>query len=89
MDIDNELRTILSDLSLTELGKFVTGESSLQDVGIDSLEFFEFMHAVEKRFAIELDDPELDSVHTVSDLKALIEYKIQANQGSTSESLIE
>jgi acyl carrier protein len=48
------------------------------DLGADSLDTVELVMVAEDEFGIELDDDEIERVHTIKDAIDLIEQKVQA-----------
>ena len=56
----------------------ITDESTLDDLGLDSLGVLAIADIVEKKYGISLDDERIAGVRTVSDFKDLIVLKIAA-----------
>ena len=54
----------------------ITDESTLSDLGLDSLGVLAIADIVENKYGISLDDERIAGVRTVSDFKALIVLKI-------------
>lgn len=53
----------------------------LDQVGIDSLAFIEFMFKVEDQFGVSVSDEELRGVKCFADLERLISARLQADAG--------
>ena len=54
----------------------ITDESTLDDLGLDSLGVLAIADIVEKKYGISLDDERIAGVHTLSDFKDLVLLKI-------------
>ena len=54
----------------------ITDESTLDDLGLDSLGVLAIADIVEKKYGISLDDERIAGVRTVCDFKNLIALKI-------------
>lgn len=54
----------------------ITDESTLDDLGLDSLGVLAIADVVEKKYVISLDDERIAGVRTLSDFKDLIVLKI-------------
>ena len=54
----------------------ITDESTLEDLGVDSLGVLGIADIVENKYGISLDDERIAGVRTVSDFKNLIALKI-------------
>jgi acyl carrier protein len=54
----------------------ITDESTLDDLGVDSLGVLAIADIVENKYGISLDDERIAGVRTVSDFKNLIALKI-------------
>ncbi len=52
--------------------------SLVADVGLESVELVELLHMVERRFDIEVDDAEINSIETVGELTDAIVLKLLA-----------
>ena len=55
----------------------LTEQSSLKDLGLDSLDLVEVIMDVEEEFDIQFEDDEMMSLKTVADVLATIESKIK------------
>jgi acyl carrier protein len=53
----------------------ITDESTLEDLGIDSLGVLAIADIVENKYGVSLDDERIAGVRTISDLKDLIALK--------------
>jgi acyl carrier protein len=59
-------------------------ESSLQDLGVDSLDTFTLLFELESKFNISIPDDEARTIRTVSDIVAGVQRILDANKdGST------
>ncbi|MEI6251843.1 MAG: acyl carrier protein [Mycobacteriaceae bacterium] len=54
----------------------ITGESTLGDLGVDSLGVLAIAEIVEKKYGISLSDERIAGVRTLSDFENLILHKI-------------
>lgn len=54
----------------------ITDESTLEDLGVDSLGVLSIAEIIEKKYAISLSDERIASVRTLGDFKGLILLKI-------------
>ena len=54
----------------------ITDESTMEDLGVDSLGVLGIAEIVENKYGISLDDERIAGVRTVSDFKNLIALKI-------------
>ncbi len=54
----------------------ITDESTLEDLGLDSLAVLAIADIVENKYGISLDDERIAGVRTVSDFKDLVALKI-------------
>ena len=54
----------------------ITDESTLDDLGLDSLGVLAIADIVEKKYGISLDDERIAGVRTLSDFKDLVVLKI-------------
>ena len=55
----------------------LTVESSLKDLGLDSLDLVEVIMDIEEEFDIQFEDDEMLSLKTVADVLSTIESKIK------------
>ena len=63
----------LSKLITLETGyERVTPETTLEDLGIDSLEFLALIRAVEEGFGVEIPTDDLVKLQTVNDIAAYL-----------------
>ena len=54
----------------------ITDESTLDDLGLDSLGVLAIADIIEKKYGISLDDERIAAVRTLSDFKDLVVLKI-------------
>lgn len=72
-----------SELGLT--GENMTLETSLEELGIDSLGFLELMFALDKELKINFpENPQ--GIRTVGDVVAIVDLLLSQNQGQQQES---
>jgi len=64
----------------------ITLESSLQDLGIDSLDTFTLLFELESKFNISIPDDEARNIRTVNDIVDGIRKLLNASGGSSIES---
>lgn len=57
----------------------ITGESTLGDLGVDSLGVLAIAEIVEKKYGISLSDERIAGVRTLSDFENLILHKISGS----------
>ena len=73
-DILPRIQSILADhLSIRE--SEAEPAKTLEELGVDSLDFVEIIMAVEEGFDIEVSDEKAEQIKTVADLVALAESK--------------
>ena len=61
------------DLVRAEVGEVrLTADSTLQNVGLDSLKIMSLIFKIEARYGIYLDEEDADDLRTVGDLAALV-----------------
>jgi len=53
----------------------VTPETTIEDLGVDSLDLVEAVMAIEDTFNIKIEDEDLESLKTVNDFVAYVEKK--------------
>jgi acyl carrier protein len=53
-------------------GAHLTADSTLLDLGLDSLKVMSLVFKIEERYGIELDDEDADELFTVGDLANLV-----------------
>jgi acyl carrier protein len=63
----------------TKIGKTVTisPETTMKDLGIDSLDLVEMILKVEEKYNLAFSDPELLALKTIGDVENLIRNKTQ------------
>jgi acyl carrier protein len=68
-----EVTQEIIDLVKTEATEVdLTGDSDLQDVGLDSLKFMSVVFKIEARYDIELQEEDAEDLRTVGDLVSLV-----------------
>jgi acyl carrier protein len=68
-----EVTQEIIDLVKTEATEVdLTGDSDLQDVGLDSLKFMSVVFKIEARYDIELQEEDAEDLRTVGDLASLV-----------------
>ena len=73
MNIQERLAKIFIKYNNATLAK----ETSLKELGLDSLDLVEVMMEIEEEFSIQFEDEEMISLKTIGDVFALIESKIK------------
>jgi len=58
----------------------VAGESTWEELGLDSLDFVEMIMMVEEEFNVELSEREVDDAKTLGDLHILLMRTIQGDR---------
>lgn len=56
----------------------IKAESTVEDLGLDSLDVERFVMAVEEEFGVEIGDEDLEALHTVGELVALVDKSAAA-----------
>jgi len=74
-DLLSELRSLFCEI--TELDE-VPDDRSLKDLGVDSMMALEIVTAIEKKYAIKIEEAELDQVATLGKAAHLVAAKIAA-----------
>lgn len=69
-----KLRKIIADVLKIEESAITLQTHFYDDLGEDSLTFFEMIMAVEKEFEIEIPDEQMNSIHTVQDAVDFIRH---------------
>lgn len=72
-DIEEKVIQILKDVSQET---YISSWTSLQIIGLDSLDVVEVIMALEKEFGISIDDNEIANVNNVHDICELIEKRL-------------
>ncbi|SDZ19834.1 Acyl carrier protein [Micromonospora pattaloongensis] len=74
--VEHQVRVVIADL-LNHPVETVDQDAGLSDLsGLDSLTLFQILDAVEKKFAISLDESELYGASSLSDLTKLVEVAL-------------
>jgi acyl carrier protein len=68
-----ELRALFSEI--TEIDDIPT-QKSLKDLGVDSMMALEIVTAIEKKYAIKIEEAELDQVATLEKAASLVATKV-------------
>lgn len=55
-----------------ETGKEAELDSSIESLGVDSLEFISLMQAVELKFGVKIPDQEFANLNTLRDIRKLL-----------------
>lgn len=74
MDYKDKLEKIICKVSKN---KNITPETSLKDLGLDSLDLVEVLMEVEEELNIQFDEDEMVNLKTVQDVYNSIERKIK------------
>ena len=68
-----ELHAVFSEI--TEIDE-IPADKSLKDLGVDSMMALEIVTAIEKKYAIKIEESELNQVATLEKAAALVERKL-------------
>jgi acyl carrier protein len=68
-----ELRAIFTEI--TEIDE-IPSDKSLKDLGVDSMMALEIVTAIEKKYAIKIEESELNEVATLDKAAALVAKKL-------------
>lgn len=68
-----ELRAIFTEI--TEIDE-IPSDKSLKDLGVDSMMALEIVTAIEKKYAIKIEESELNQVATLEKAAALVSKKL-------------
>lgn len=75
----DRLRSIL-DAQLSIAPAEVEPDSSLRgDLGMDSLDAMEFITILSEEFAVQIDDEDLKTLATISDVVTMLDQRVAAN----------
>ena len=66
-------KILVEQLDLDE--DIVTPETTIEDLGVDSLDLVEAVMAIEETFGVTIEDTDLESLKTVNDFVKYIENK--------------
>lgn len=69
----SELRAVFSEI--TEIDD-IPADKSLKDLGVDSMMALEIVTAIEKKYAIKIEESELNQVATLEKAATLVERKL-------------
>lgn len=86
MTIEDEVERDIVEYLCTECGvepEEITDESTLNDLGLDSLGVAVLGDIIENKYGLSLDDERIARVQTFSDLKEFIALKRPANPEDT------
>lgn len=61
---------------IEKLGKDVTTETLVSELGIDSLDLMTYIFEIEEEFGIEIDQDRLTEINSVGDLISAVEDKL-------------
>ena len=84
MSINDQILAALSEIAIGIEANAITDELLLADLGIDSLKYVELLVRIEELCDITFDESDLgvESLRSVSDLKALTEKTMQSVSGA-------
>lgn len=72
----DKIKAILSEQFDVEIGE-LNGDTRLDDdLGADSLDVVDLMMSIEDEFDIEIQDEDIEGIHTIDDLVAYIEDRM-------------
>lgn len=61
---------------IEKLGKDVSAETLVSELGIDSLDLMTYIFEIEEEFGIEIDQDRLTEINSVGDLISAVEDKL-------------
>lgn len=61
---------------IEKLGKDVSAETLVSELGIDSLDLMTYIFEIEEEFGIEIDQDRLTEINSVGDLISAVEAKL-------------
>ena len=73
----NELRDLF--VEITEIDD-IPADKSLKDLGVDSMMALEIVTAIEKKYAIKIEESELDNVGTLDRAARFVAAKLDAKR---------
>ena len=74
-NIQAEIATIISGV-VGIPGDQITGHTLLQELGVDSLDAFRIIAAIEKRYQMEVPEEQIGCVRTISDIVNLVAVSV-------------
>ena len=74
MSIEDRIKEIIVEIFSVEPGNVVPNAAFVDDLGLDSLDLAELQMWLGEKFDIQIDDDEMDKLHTVQDAIEYIEY---------------
>ncbi len=83
MDTDTRVKKVLSKALIVDDSLVHDGALLAEDLGITSLDRFEFLMDLEEEFGMEIDEQDLDGIKTVADVVHCIVRKTERREHST------
>ena len=74
-EIRSKITSILAEKLALDGSDLADSQKFYDDLGVDSLDFFEVIVAIEKSFNISIADDEVERLNTVGSLVAYVEKK--------------
>jgi acyl carrier protein len=68
----SDLRAMSDQMELDLTGAVITAESSLADLGVDSLNLIDFLASLEKKYRVRIPDDMLAVIETPGDILAAL-----------------
>jgi acyl carrier protein len=75
--VDRQVRELVASVLDVRPGD-IRADSTWDDYGADSLAVVELVYALEQRFAVSFELPELETIRTVADIVRVIQSKVAA-----------
>ena len=75
MNIEGEIRKIVADVTRTNIP--MTAETSLKNIGIDSLDMVQSIIAIEEKFGIEIHDETAQGFRTFGDVVSYVKNAVK------------
>jgi len=75
LQVEEQVKKIISEQLGVELGEVVSGASFVEDLGADSLDTVELVMAFEEAFNIEIQDEDAEKILTVQNAVDYIQAK--------------
>jgi|GEM_PF-1358435 len=78
IDLFDDTRAILSKVLKMEKGEIALQSKLLDDLGIDSVDFWDVIASIDKKYKIRVTEQEAMKLETVADLVEALERKLNA-----------
>ena len=70
-ELQAEIAAIISDVAEVPVGQ-ITEHTSLEELGVDSLDALRIIAAIEKRFHVEVPEEDIGQVRSLSDIVSMV-----------------